>query len=433
MPTPNERAISIEVANLNVQFQVSKYGYTSFKEWVLQRHKHANNTKTIDALQGINLNVYKGESIALVGHNGCGKSTLLKAIAGIIISPGAKVHLKGRVAPLIELGAGFDRELSGIENIRLACTLMGLKRHEIEQRIDSIVAFSELHDFIEIPLKNYSSGMYARLGFACATAVDPDILLVDEVLAVGDSNFGAKCLSRIHDLQRQGTTIVLVSHDPNAVRTFCDRAVVLNAGQLVFDGNVDDALRRHEEIMEERRLDALGVEEKAEILRVRALQTAAIQAGDASEAKAIVDSTFRLKQEGDIVETVDLAKPFILEFLHKFRNIERLDGEVSIGIGLENLLGVRIGGCNNLQKQTSFPRGLTGTVNLNTRFEFAAGMPSLASGVYRLILGIHDRRISRDIRTEVIGEVRFKNSKAGPNVDQDVVVIGEYLTGVEIA
>jgi ABC-type polysaccharide/polyol phosphate transport system ATPase subunit len=425
-----QKPVSIEVKNLSVRYEVSKYGFTSFKEWVLQRRKVQNSTKIVNALNNVSLEVRKGESLALIGHNGCGKSTLLKVIAGIIIAPGATIKLLGRVAPLIELGAGFDRELSGLENIRLSCTLMGLTKSEIDDRMESIIAFSELRDFIEIPLKNYSSGMYARLGFACATAVDPDVLLVDEVLAVGDSNFGRKCLGRIHDLQSRGTTIVLVSHDASAVRTFCNRAIVLSEGNLVFQGDVDSAIAKHEEVMAAREFATLSDEEQRELLRVRALRAAEGDLDLTRGEKPQVESNFQVVQDERTPESIDVTRPFRIEFFHKIKHSERFNGEVSVGIGLETAEKVRVGGCNNLMRMVHFPALPDSVGRVLTTFEFENGIKDLCAGTYRLILGIHDGRISRDIRTEVIGVLNFHNSQLGINHDRDILNLGSHLSAI---
>ena len=210
-----------------------------------------------------------------MGHNGSGKSTLLKVLAGIIISDNKSFSISGRIAPMIELGTGFDGELSGYENIILSCALMGLTQEEVESRIESIVEFSELREFIDMPLKNYSSGMQARLGFACATAVDPDILLIDEVLAVGDQNFSKKCLYRIDQLRKLGTTVVLVSHDINTMKTFCSRGIVLERGKMKFDGDIETAALKHEEIMHQRFLDSMLPEQRSEYLRKTKLEAVA--------------------------------------------------------------------------------------------------------------------------------------------------------------
>jgi ABC-type polysaccharide/polyol phosphate transport system ATPase subunit len=243
----------IEANHITVRFRVHEYKVTTLKEWVLRKLRGLHDSHFFTALDDISFSLAHGESVALLGHNGSGKSTLLKVLTGIIEPPGAAVRVFGRIAPMIELGAGFDPELSGRENIVLSCMLMGLDREEIEERMEAIIEFSELREFIDVPLKNYSSGMYARLGFSCATAVDPDIILADEILSVGDSNFAAKCLLRIDELRAKGASVVLVSHSPETVRSFCNRGYVLNQGHIAFAGEINACIDRYSEIMQERR------------------------------------------------------------------------------------------------------------------------------------------------------------------------------------
>jgi ABC-type polysaccharide/polyol phosphate transport system ATPase subunit len=189
-----------------------------------------------------------GEAIALVGHNGSGKSTLLKTIAGVLEPSEGAAAVQGRISPMIELGAGFDPELSGRDNIYLNGALLGFSRKQMESKFQRIVDFSELGDFIDLPVKNYSSGMYARLGFAIAQDVEPDILIVDEVLAVGDERFQEKCKRRIQDFRAAGVTFVFVSHSLPTAQELCPRAAVLHHGRLAFDGPTDAAWERYREL-----------------------------------------------------------------------------------------------------------------------------------------------------------------------------------------
>jgi ABC-2 type transport system ATP-binding protein len=193
------------------------------------------------ALQDVNLEIKAGQSVGLIGPNGSGKSTLLKILTGILRPTTGTVEVNGRVSSLLELGAGFNGELSGRDNIFLNASLLGLSRKETEGLFDSIVEFSELEEFIDNPVKHYSSGMYVRLGFAVAVHVDPDILLVDEVLAVGDEAFARKCLDKIAEFQREGRTILFVTHALDLVDRICDRGVVLDRGRVVFDGDPEFA------------------------------------------------------------------------------------------------------------------------------------------------------------------------------------------------
>ncbi len=197
------------------------------------------------ALRAVNLEIDRGEVVGIIGPNGSGKSSLLRLVAGITLPTAGSVRAVGRVGSLLEVGAGLHPEMTGRENIYLNGHLLGLSRDEIDTHFEQIVAFSGLEDFLDMPVKRYSSGMYVRLGFAVATAVPPDILLVDEVLAVGDWAFQRKCLARMRELRASETTILFVSHNMDAVRSFCTRCVLLVDGALVYDGEPEEAIRRY--------------------------------------------------------------------------------------------------------------------------------------------------------------------------------------------
>lgn len=214
----------------------------------LAKFRRSNFTE-FHALQAVNLKVRHGESVGLIGHNGSGKSTLLKVIAKILPPDSGTVVTNGRLSTLLELGAGFHQDLSGRENIYLNGAILGLSRAEVEEQFDSIVEFAGVEEFIDTPVRNYSSGMYVRLGFAVAVHVDPDVLLVDEVLSVGDSAFQEKSLARMRGFNQRGKTVVMVSHDLNAVRALCERTVVLDHGEIVFDGDTTEAIDVYQGLM----------------------------------------------------------------------------------------------------------------------------------------------------------------------------------------
>ncbi len=209
------------------------------------------------ALRGVTANIKAGTTIGLIGHNGSGKSTLLKVIGGIIDPTSGSVSRRGRIAALLELGAGFHPDLTGRENVFLNAAILGLSRKETEERFDAIADFSGIGDFIDTQVKFYSSGMYVRLAFAVAVHTDPDILLVDEVLAVGDEAFQRKCLDKIRSFQQEGRTIILVTHSLGQVMELCDRAILLNKGEVVYNGEAHEAVSRFRDILEERRIDDL--------------------------------------------------------------------------------------------------------------------------------------------------------------------------------
>jgi ABC-2 type transport system ATP-binding protein len=207
------------------------------------------------ALAGVNITIQAGTTVGLIGHNGSGKSTLLKVIGGILDPTSGTVARRGRIAALLELGAGFHPDLTGRENVFLNASILGLTRTETEERFDDIHAFSGIGEFIDTQVKFYSSGMYVRLAFAVAVHTDPDLLLVDEVLAVGDEAFQRKCLDKIRSFQEEGRTIVLVTHSLGQVTELCDRAILLNRGHVVFDGDSRRAVAEFRDILEDRRQD----------------------------------------------------------------------------------------------------------------------------------------------------------------------------------
>ena len=238
----------IRIRDAGVCYRLYREKVSTLKEAVVNRFRHLRSAEMFWAVRHVSLDIEPGEAIALVGHNGSGKSTLLKTIAGVLMPDEGEVLVQGRISPMIELGAGFDPELSGRDNIFLNGALLGFSRRQMEGKFDRIVAFSELGDFIDMPIKNYSSGMYARLGFAIAQDVEPDILIVDEVLAVGDERFQEKCKARIRDFRAAGITFCFVSHNYEAARELCPRAAVLHHGRLAFDGPIVQAWERYREL-----------------------------------------------------------------------------------------------------------------------------------------------------------------------------------------
>ncbi|UPG64496.1 ABC transporter ATP-binding protein [Metabacillus endolithicus] len=195
------------------------------------------------ALNDINFTVNKGDRIGIIGHNGAGKSTLLKVFSRITTPTKGTIEVNGRISSLLEVGTGFHPELTGRENIYLNGSILGMTRDEIENKFNDIVDFSEISGFLDTPVKRYSSGMYVKLAFAVAAHLDPDILIVDEVLAVGDMKFQQKCLGRMEDISGEGRTVLYVSHNMNTVQQLCNRVIVLDHGKVIFDGNVDDGIK----------------------------------------------------------------------------------------------------------------------------------------------------------------------------------------------
>jgi ABC-type polysaccharide/polyol phosphate transport system ATPase subunit len=239
---------SIHFDNVGMCFRMYREKVNTLKEAVLGRFRHRKSADELWALRDITFDVQPGHSVALIGHNGSGKSTLLKIAAGVLRPTTGAITIQGRISPMIELAAGFDPDLTGRDNIFLNGALMGYSRREMARKFDRIVEFSELGEFIEMPVKNYSSGMYARLGFAIAADVDPEILIIDEVLGVGDERFQAKCRERIDLIRKSGCTIFYVSHSMGTIPDLCDRVLVLHHGALVFDGEPQEGIARYREL-----------------------------------------------------------------------------------------------------------------------------------------------------------------------------------------
>lgn len=216
----------------------------SLKEWAMWtlRGRKGELSETFLALDDVSLSVRRGESVGLLGFNGSGKSTLLKLISGVMHPDAGSVGVRGRIAGLIEVGAGFHPDLTGRENVYLNGSILGMSEQEIDGKFDAIVAFSEIEKFIDTEVKFYSSGMFLRLAFAVAAYSEPDIFLIDEILAVGDEPFQRKCLDRVSELKGQGQTLVVVSHDLDMVQRVCDRGVVLERGHVRHDGPIDEAV-----------------------------------------------------------------------------------------------------------------------------------------------------------------------------------------------
>ena len=241
-------APAIKVEDVSKRFRLSTERHSSLKERVV-RFGRRRPAAELWALRDVTLEVEQGWTVGLLGHNGSGKSTLLKCVGGILQPTRGVIRTAGRVASLLELGAGFHPDLTGRENVYLNASILGMSKKDIDARFDEIVGFAELERFIDQQVKHYSSGMYVRLGFAVATNVDPDILLVDEVLAVGDEAFQRKCLDRVRQFQKDGRTIVFVTHAADLVRQICDRAAVLDHGSLVAWGTPSEAVRVFREHM----------------------------------------------------------------------------------------------------------------------------------------------------------------------------------------
>ena len=235
----------IRLENVGLQYRLAKQRIPSFKEYAVHWMRGTLVHEEFWGLRDVSFSVQRGESIGVIGQNGAGKSTLLKVVSRVLAPTTGRLSIQGSVMPLLELGTGFDPELTGVENIYLNALLFGRTRAEVERAVPSIVETSGLGDFIYAPIRQYSSGMWARLGFAVATAWVPDILILDEVLAVGDATFQQRCEERMRRFRTEGTTILLVSHDASSVTATCDRCLWLDKGHLMADGPAREVLQRY--------------------------------------------------------------------------------------------------------------------------------------------------------------------------------------------
>ncbi|MGI8756037.1 MAG: ABC transporter ATP-binding protein [Acidimicrobiales bacterium] len=289
---------AIEVAEVTKSFKIYQEKAQSAKERII---KAGRNPHTVfKALDDISFEVAEGETFALLGHNGSGKSTLLKCIAGTLRPSSGRITTRGRLAALLELGAGFHPDLTGRENIYLNGSILGFSRPQVDAIFDDIVEFAELWDFIDQQVKHYSSGMYARLGFSVAINVEPEILLVDEVLAVGDEAFQRKCIDRVRKLQGEGRTILLVSHAAELVRQIADRAAVFDHGHLVLVSEPGEAIRTLRETLARRGIALLTEEEEA---------------ADAADAAAVLETGPQPQYSGPpsaTVPVIDLDKALVI-------------------------------------------------------------------------------------------------------------------------
>lgn len=237
----------IEVKNVTMRFNMSKERVDSLKEYLIKLVKHQLKFEEFIALNNVSLSIKKGEVVGIVGLNGSGKSTLLKVISGILSPSNGSAAISGSISPLIELGAGFDFDLTARENVFLNGSVLGFSKQTMTEKMDEIIDFAELRDFMDVAIKNFSSGMVARLGFSIATITRPDILIVDEILAVGDFLFQQKCEKRISEMMSGGTTVIIVSHSIEQIERLCSRVIWLEKGNIIMDGPTQEVCDLYKE------------------------------------------------------------------------------------------------------------------------------------------------------------------------------------------
>lgn len=322
-------AIAIRLENIAVRYRVPHERITTLKEQAIRWVQRRIQYDEFWALQGVNLQVRRGEVLGIIGRNGAGKSTLLKVISRVLRPTQGRVQVRGRVAPLLEFGAGFHPELTGRENVFLNGALLGFSHAEMQAKFDQIVDFAELWDFIDAPLRTYSSGMIARLGFAVASDVNPDILIVDELLSVGDTAFQQKSAERISEFHKNGVTILFVSHDLDAIRNLCDQAIWLNQGQVVASGATDEVVEAY--------LTSVTAKEEARL----AAEQSNTSREDGREV-SIVNVQF-LDANGSVSHTFASGSPLVARIRYRAR--QRIKKPV-FGVALYRSDGTHINGPN---------------------------------------------------------------------------------------
>jgi ABC-type polysaccharide/polyol phosphate transport system ATPase subunit len=391
---------AIELANVSKIYR--RYGgrqFATLKSALLQRSilNDLQPSETFPALRDVSFKVAKGSTFGVMGRNGSGKSTALKLVAGITKPTSGTVRVDGRISALIELGAGFHPEISGRENVFINGIMLGLTKREIQSRFDEIVEFAELRDFIDAPVKTYSSGMYMRLGFAVAINVDPDVLLVDEVLAVGDEGFTHKCLDKFGEFRRRNKTILLVTHSLNLIERFCDEAIWLDAGEKQAEGDpkrVIGAYLTAVEATEEQLLAATTARAVQEAAEPSAMPAPAAADPMSSDMFTATEGRWG-SREAEIVRVAFLDKDNQASFvfhtgdamsirLH-VRASHPIDDFV-FGIGLFNADGVCCYGTNTYIEEMN-PQRLAGEADVT----FAIDTLDLVEGTYKLDVAIHKR------------------------------------------
>ena len=375
--------IAVRVDSVSKQYRIYDRPADRLKETLTRGHWKAH--REFWALKDVSFEVEAGTTTGIIGPNGSGKSTLLQIITGTLEPTHGSVAIAGRVAALLELGAGFNPEFTGIENIFMNAALMGFSKAETEQLLPEIASFAEIGDFIYQPLKTYSSGMYIRLAFAAAIAVAPQILIIDEALAVGDAVFQHRCMRRIKEMQENGTTILFVSHDPSSVRALCNRAVLLNGGEKIAEGTPSDVLNRYQKIIMARQqaYEASSTKTADAVGEVAERKTTPLsyvyRHGDRSAEVLEVELLDSALHPVELVETGEPVTVRIVYVAH-----EDLD-DVVCGFLIRNRHGIHVYGTNTELQEVPFERVRRGELTEVT-FEFNCW---LAPEMYSLCVAVH--------------------------------------------
>lgn len=379
--------VVIDIADVAKSFKVYYDKGQSLKERLLFRNRSRHETRTV--LDGVSFQVREGEAIGLIGQNGCGKSTMLKLMTRILYPDRGSITMRGRISSLIELGAGFHPDMTGKENIFTNASIFGLGRKEIERRLEAIIDFSELGEFIDNPIRTYSSGMYMRLAFAVAINVDADILLVDEILAVGDANFQAKCFHKLREIKARGTTIVIVSHSLGQIEQICERSIWIHEGKIRMEGIPRDVHPSYMEFMGEKGHTLVGASQPREVVQApQAPETQEEQAQNVPAEKnrwgngaARIEAVRLLDQTGKETERFKTGDALEIEIVYRtFQALEK----PTVGIGIFRNDGLQCYGTNTLIDHVSdVCLRETGVVKCHLTFN------GLLPGDYTLDVALH--------------------------------------------
>lgn len=383
----------IQFEGVSKKFTINDEDARSFQEKLVHLLGRGRNgmhaTEEFWALRDVSFHIAPGDSVGIIGSNGSGKSTILKLISRIIYPNEGVVSVRGRVAALLELGAGFHQDLTGRENIDLNGSILGLRRYQVRQAVGEIVAFSELERFIDVPVRNYSSGMLMRLGFAVATAFQPEILLIDEVLAVGDQAFQDRCVRRIHEIQRQGATIVLVSHDLGSVQKLCRRAIWIDDGAVCADGKTDAVTTQYlANLWEQAAEPELLTDESdgAEADEVDAAELASRQGTRWGSGEVRIERAEVLGGDRQPTNVFRSGDPLIVRiWYHAPKPIE----SPAFGVSLYDEAGNRLNGPNTVWSKAGLDQ-----IEGRGMVEYIVDALPLLSGTYDLTVAVYDHLVS---------------------------------------
>lgn len=360
----------IQVESVGKKYKTYRNQFDRLFEWFIGRKKHEEKW----VLSDISFNVKAGESIGIVGHNGAGKSTLLKIITGTTSPSIGKVSVNGRITALLELGMGFHPDFTGIQNVYMSAQLMGLDNKKIETLIPEIEAFAEIGDYFYQPLRTYSSGMVVRLGFAVATVIRPDVLIVDEALSVGDAYFQHKCFERIKSFRNQGTTIFFVSHDPGAVKNLCDRAILLDQGKIIQEGRPDEILDYYNAIIAKRQADFEIKQNKGKGNKI----------STRSGNKSVVVKDVLLTSEGKDINAIQVADEIELQIT--IECLQQVVENPTVGFMIKDRLGNEIYGTN-----THYLNAMSGKIFEGETKKITFKIPAnFGMGTYSITVAVHE-------------------------------------------